>query len=184
MLKMSSSLDVSRCYCLWYLCISYTVSSKRESLDPCTAWKVEGTRSLALSAYSPPVFSTRFTVHWYKKGNLQKPCPRIEGCYSRLNCERGQDFPLGVIYSLFAPKASPLPQPPFCGLAPPPSDRPFFQQLLALLLCSLHRCAVLFRTSCPWTFPTHNFPNQSLAIKMSVRDGENWGEYLKRKREK
>lgn len=118
MLKMSSSLDVSSCYCPWYLCISYTVSSKRESLDPCAAWKMEGTRSFTLSAYSPPVFSTRLTAHWYKKGNLQKPCPRIEGCYSKLNCERGQDFPLGVIYSLFAPKASPLPQPFFCGLAP------------------------------------------------------------------
>ena len=118
MLKMSSSLDVSRRYCLWSLCISYTVSSKQESLDPCTAWKVEGTRSLTLSASSPPGFSTRFTVHRYKKGSFPKPCPRIEGCYSRLNCERGQDFPLGVIYSLFAPKASPLPQPSFCGLAP------------------------------------------------------------------
>lgn len=62
---------------------------------------------------------------------------------------------------------------PSVGPVPPPSDIPFSKQLLALLLCSLHRCAMLFWTSCPWTFPTHNFPNQSLAIKMSVRDREN-----------
>lgn len=88
---------------------------------------------------------------------------------------------MGVIYSLVAPKASPLRLPP-AHSAPPPPDTPFFQQLLALLLCSLHRCALLLCTPCPWTFPTRNFPNQSTAIKMSGREEENCGAYLKRKK--
>lgn len=71
-------------------------------------------------------------------------------------------------------KASPLPLPSETEL------------LLHLMLYSFnscrlscyippHRCAVLFWIPCPWTFPNHNFSNQSLAIKMSGRVGERCG---------
>ena len=175
MLKMSRSLDVSRRYCLWSLCISYTVSSKQESLDPCTAWKVEGTRSLTLSASSPPGFSTRFTVHRYKKGSFPKPCPKIEGCYSRLNCETRTGLPIGSYLQPLCPQGISSPPALFLWAGPLHHLTGHSFNSCWLLLCSLHRCAVLFWTPCPWTFPTHNFPNQSLAIKMSVRDGENCG---------
>lgn len=111
------------------------------------------------------------TYHW------------IQRCHEKLDSGREERFPLGAIYSIY-PEGSPSPSS-LRASALPPSDTLFFQQLLALLLCSPHRCAVLFWTPCPWTFPTHNFPNQSLAIKMSLRDGENCGgSIFKRRRRK
>lgn len=114
----------------------------------------------------------------FELGSL--PNQKTKCNHERLDSEREQGPATGSYLQPFSPWGAPVP-PPLVGSATPPPDLPLFQQLLALLLYSLHRCAELLWTSCPWTFPTHNFPNQSLVIKVSGRDEENWGEYLRGK---
>lgn len=75
---------------------------------------------------------------------------RIQRCHERLASERKRSLPLGAIYGIY-PEGSPSPS--LSGSAPPPSDTLFFQQLLALLLCSPSQMCSAVLNALPLNFP-------------------------------